>query len=137
MSPSDWLHCWMQATHGHPDSPRVPPEARTVTTSLVLSAWRLMLRSHPHRPLVHFFLQGIAAGFRIGYNAPPLSLKSATLNMNSASDHAVVVTQYLASEGPVAGPFLPHMVPGAHISCFGFGVIPKSHQPNKWRHHYH
>ena len=93
-----------------------------------------MLRSHPHRPLVHFFLQGIAAGFRIGYNAPPLSLKSATRNMNSASDHAEFVTQYLASEvseGRVAGPFSPHMVPGAHISRFG--VIPKSHQPNKWR----
>ena len=51
--------------------------------------------------------------------------------MNSVSDHAEVVTQYLASEGRVAGPFSPHMVPGAHINRFG--VIPKSHQPNKWR----
>ena len=35
------------------------------------------------------------------------------------------------SERRVVGPFPPYLVPNAHISCFG--VIPKSHQPNKWR----
>ena len=31
----------------------------------------------------------------------------------------------------VVGPFPPTMVPGVHVSQFS--VIPKSHQPNKWR----
>ena len=124
----------MQATHGAPDTPCVPPEACKVTTPLVFSAWRYMLISHPHRPLVHFFLQGLTAGFRVGFNSSSTTLRSAKRNLKSAADHVEVVTEYLASEisaGWVAGPFPPHMVPFAHISRFG--VIPKSHQPNKWR----
>jgi len=31
----------------------------------------------------------------------------------------------------VAGPFSPCLVPSAHVNRFG--IIPKSHQPNKWR----
>ena len=132
--PLDWLHHWLQTTCGAPDTPQVPPEACAVTTPLVLSAWRHMLISHPHRSLVHFFLQGIATGFKVGYDYTSTALKSAKRNMNSASEHMEVVTQYLASEmseGRVVGPFPPHMVPNTHISRFG--VIPKSHQPNKWR----
>ena len=54
--------------------------------------------------------------------------------MNPASEHMEVTTQYLTpemSEGRVAGSFPLCLVPNAHISRFG--VIPKSHQPNKWR----
>ena len=133
-TPLDWLHHWLQITDGAPDTPRVPPEACAVTTPLVLSAWCHMLISHPHRSLVHFFLQGIARGFRVGYNSPSLALKSAWRNLKSASEHMEVITQYLASEmseGCVVGPFPPHLVPNAHISRFG--VILKPHQPNKWR----
>ena len=133
-SPLDWLHHWVQITEGAPDTPQVPPEACAVTTPLVFSAWRHMLISHPHRSLVHFFLQGTSRGFRVGYNSPSSALKSARQNMNSASEHMEVITQYLASEiseGCVASPFPPCLVPNAHISRFG--VILKSHQPNKWR----
>ena len=96
-----------------------------------------MLISHPHRSLVHFFLQRIARGFRVGYSSPSSTLKLARQNTNSASQHmeVIVITQYLASEMPegcVAGPFPPCLVSvSTHISRFG--VIPKSHQPNKWR----
>ena len=93
-----------------------------------------MLISYPHRSLVHFFLQGIVRGFIVGYNSPSLALKSAKRNMNSASEHMEVITQYLASEMSkrwVAGPFPPCLVPNANVSRFG--VIPKFHQPNKWR----
>ena len=34
-------------------------------------------------------------------------------------------------EGHIAGPFAPHTLPGLHINRFG--VIPKKHQPTKWR----
>ena len=57
--------------------------------------------------------------------------------MNSASQHmeVIIITQYLTSEiseGRVAGPFPPCLVSVSnHISRFV--VIPKSHQPNKWR----
>ena len=61
-------------------------------------------------------------------------LKSAKKNMKSAYDYMEIVSDYLATEmakGRVAGPFPPSVVLNAHVSRFG--VIPKSHQPNKWR----
>ena len=45
-----------------------------------------------------------------------------------------VIVQYLLSElekGCVAGPFLTSPIPNLHVSRFG--VIPKKHQPGKWR----
>ena len=47
--------------------------------------------------------------------------------------HPDVVEDYLQMEirlGRLVGPFLQHAVPNVHISRFG--VIPKSHQVNKW-----
>ena len=126
-SSSDWLHCWMQATHGHPDSPRVQDGYH----------FSGALNMAPHAPqpptqtLSAFLLTRGSCRFPYWLQCPSTFTQSATRNMNSASNHAEVVTQYLASEvseGRVAGPFSPHM---AHISRFG--VIPKSHQPNKWR----
>ena len=48
--------------------------------------------------------------------------------------HPDVVEEYLQTEirlGRLVGPFPSHAVPNVHISRFG--VIPKSHQVNKWR----
>lgn len=45
-----------------------------------------------------------------------------------------MIDEYLqkeVQEARVIGPFPPSMIPDAYISRFG--VIPKSHQPNKWR----
>jgi len=54
--------------------------------------------------------------------------------MNSSQDHPLVVREYLRREvieGRVAGPFRKELVHHLHINRFG--VIPKSHQPGKWR----
>jgi hypothetical protein len=54
--------------------------------------------------------------------------------MRSASDHPDVVDAYLSSElaaRRVAGQFTSPPVPLLHVSPFG--VIPKNHQPGKWR----
>jgi len=48
--------------------------------------------------------------------------------------HPEVVSQYLAEEPShhcIDGPFNTNRIPYAHIKRFG--VIPKNHQPNKWR----
>ena len=83
---------------------------------------------------MHFFLQGLTHGFRIGYTGPRGDLKSTKRNLQSALYHPEVVDQYLATEvreNRIAGPFPSGTIPAAHISRFG--VIPKAHQPNKWR----
>ena len=61
-------------------------------------------------------------------------MKSAKRNLCCALQHPNTVEKYLAEEialGRVAGPFQQSLVPHAHLSRFG--VIPKNHQPNKWR----
>ena len=54
--------------------------------------------------------------------------------MESVRFHGEVVDEYLQTEislGRVAGSFPPDAIPDGHVSRFG--VIPKNHQPNKWR----
>ena len=54
--------------------------------------------------------------------------------MKSALDNPSVVDKYLATEvnmGRIFGPLEAETLPSAHISRFG--VIPKNHQPGKWR----
>ena len=79
-------------------------------------------------------LDGLQNGFRVGFNPASVSLKSATQNMPSASLQPAVIDDYLCTElakGRVAGPFSSPPLPHLHISRFG--VIPKKHQPGKWR----
>ena len=54
--------------------------------------------------------------------------------MTQAREHPEVVSAYLLKElerGSLLGPFEPAVVPQVHVSKFG--VIPKNHQPGKWR----
>ena len=77
-------------------------------------------------------MQGIRQGFRLGFGYGEVRLRSASRNMRSAEDNGEVVEQYLAKEcelGRVVGPLEPN--DSVHVSRFG--VIPKPHQPGKWR----
>ena len=79
-------------------------------------------------------IQLISSRFRVGFNPASVSLKSATQNMPSASLQHSVIDDYLSMElakGRVTDPFSSPPLPHLHISRFG--VIPKKHQPGKWR----
>ena len=91
------------------------------------------LSSHPDQQRVTYVLQGLRHGFKLGFQ-PPLQLKPASRNKQSAILHANVIDDYLANEvmlGRVAGPFPSPPLPNLQISSFG--VIPKRGQPGKWR----
>ena len=108
-----------------------------VCSPLVVDHWEVMLSHHPNRNFVEYLLSGIKEGFRIGFNlvdSAKGSLSSARKNMCSTQDHLQVVGDYLRDElsrRGVLGPFVPEEVPEVHIDRFG--VIPKLHQPGKWR----
>ena len=88
---------------------------------------------HPHPDKVAYVIQGLRNGFHLGFTYST-SLKSATGNMASALLNPQVIDNYLQSEvqsGRVAGPFSQPPLSGLHVSRFG--VIPKRHQPGKWR----
>ena len=109
------------------------PLIDSVCTPLDPRAWAVALRDHP---FVRYLLRGMTEGFRTGFQrtAP---LRSAPRNMLSARQHPDVVQTYLANEGSLSrmlGPFPPSTVaqlPPLHINRFG--VIPKGHNPGKWR----
>ena len=100
---------------------------------LRINEWRLQLKEHPDPDFVAYILRGITEGFRIGFNYQDHTCESAKRNMKSALDNPQVVREYLALEsklGRIEGP-LNLGVPGVIINRFG--VIPKPHQPGKWR----
>ena len=107
-------------------------EAHHIQTSLSKAAWQHHLQDHPHQDLVKFFLDSISNGFRIGFSGT--NLQSAKKNLKSATDHPEVVDIYLQHElslGRMSVPYPTSTYPDMHISRFG--VIPKNHQPDKWR----
>ena len=127
-----WVSTWSAQTTNA--QVYVPNIATKVTTPLVSAAWYDLLLNYPSPPVVQFFMRGLLYGFHIGFDYSTTVLQSAKNNMHSALEHPHVVQEYLRKEvieGRVAGPFRRELLPMAHISRFG--VIPKSHQPNKWR----
>ena len=83
---------------------------------------------------LRYILDGIRFGFRTGWSADRVSLRSRSANLKSALEHPQVVDTYISAEleaGRVAGAFIAPPVPWLH--CSPFGVIPKNHQPGKWR----
>lgn len=133
MSYEEWIPRWISHIGQADDPISVPPAAKAVTTPLVTRNWISLLAKHPNKELTSFFTTGLSQGFQIGYR-PQQSLKSAKRNLACALEHPEVVDQYLTDElahNRVAGPFHTAWTPYMHISRFG--VIPKHHQPNKWR----
>ena len=107
-------------------------EACHIQTPLNKAAWQYHLRDYPYQELVKFFLESVSNRFRIGYNGS--NLQSAKKNLTSATAHPDVVDKYLHHElllGRMSGPYPTLACSDVHISRFG--VIPKNHQPNKWR----
>ena len=91
------------------------------------------MQLHPNQQLVHFVLEGIHHGFRLGF-FPTQPLKPAKKNKPLAAQHASVINEHLANEvsrGRVAAPFDSPPLPNLQVSSFG--IIPKRGQPGKWR----
>ena len=99
------------------------------------TSWKDLLACYPDQRLVQFFLRVITDGFQVGYNDhKSKGLKSSRKNLDWAIQHPEVVDEYLANEmtfNRLVGPFVKAQLPGIQISRFG--VIPKSHQIDKWR----
>jgi hypothetical protein len=85
-------------------------------------------------PRKEYVLAGIRDGFRVGFVPERVVLRPSLRNLNSASQHPDVIDIYLSAEVAhrrVAGPYPYPRLPSLQTSSFG--VIPKRHQPGKWR----
>ena len=138
MFPHPWSAVWL----GPMSTPfflfvaRLPVGVNTpvaAVSPLVLPEFMRELASYP-APKLKFVIEGVRDGFHVGWEPTRVSLRPRSTNMRSAAEHPEVVDEYLAKEVSarrVAGPFDTPPVPHLHISPFG--VIPKKHQPGKWR----
>jgi hypothetical protein len=105
----------------------------SVVTPLDPLAWDHALHDHPDRDLCHYISTGIRQGFRIGYDTS-CPRQSTLQNMPSATKNPGPVERYLeneVAENRVIGPLPLTATNDVHINRFG--VIPKRHQPGKWR----
>ena len=104
-----------------------------VHTPLVTAAWEEQLRSHPDREFVGYLLEGFQFGLRIGFDYAQPRGERVKSNMLSAKENPRVVEQYLKKEcslGRVIGPLRKGSL---QVEVSRFGVIPKPHQPGRWR----
>ena len=95
--------------------------------------WAKQLEFHLDSEFCNYVLNGIANVFHIGCNPSKAQCVCAKRNMRSAQQHSLVVEEYLEKEVSmkrIIG-LLGDKPLGTQISKFG--VIPKNHQPGKWR----
>ena len=108
-------------------------DPRPINTPLHREAWQACLRLHPDQELVQYLMRGFTQGFWIGFDYR-CELKGAKKNMHSATQHPMVIDNYLPDElkaSRVLRPFQTQDIsPSVHVSRFG--VIPKKHR-NAWR----
>jgi hypothetical protein len=117
-----------------PQAITVPPRVDSINTPLHLEAWWVELKDHPDEVYVRYILSGIKDGFRIGYDYSAHTCASSGKNMQSAAAHPEPIDKYIEEEvslGRMVGPLDSQWRSSIHISRFG--VIPKPHQPGKWR----
>ena len=115
--------------------PSLPQTITEVASPLRWEAWAQELSSHPDQEYATFVVGGIQNGFTIGYDYGAHSYESCSGNMASARQHPEPILKYLASEmseGRIIGPVEVGSI-GAKLQISRFGIIPKPHQPGKWR----
>ena len=74
------------------------PELQTIETPLKLEAWGEALSNHPDYGFVHYILEGVHNGFRIGFDYTSCTTTPTKGNMLSAAQHADVISEYLKKE---------------------------------------
>ena len=112
--------------------PCLPTSLSHIRSPLVPSEWQRGLANHPDSAFTAYILQGIIEGFRIGFNRAH-SLRPSKKNMSSARANPQVVMKYIEEEVQAGRLLQVPNAAGLQIQTSSFGVIPKRHQPGKWR----
>ena len=109
----------------------VPDEVGVVSSPLVANEWEVVLAGHPDREFAEFVVQGLREGFRIGFDYRRHLGKKTPKNMRSASEHPHPIDRYVREELRKGRLIRLSGAPPLRVSRVG--VIPKPHQPGKWR----
>ncbi len=97
-------------------------------------AWEVALADHPDGAYRTYLVKGLREGFRIGFGYWSCQCTGASSNTHSAEERPSIITEFLASElrsGRVLGLIDPSSAVAIQVNRFG--LVPKGHQPDKWR----
>ena len=93
------------------------------------------LDAHPDRLYATYMAEGLRHGFRIGFTYRSAQIdQSRRTHHPSCNENPQVVSERIQAEvqaGRLLGPLPPNSLPMVHVSPLG--LVPKSHQPNKFR----
>ena len=116
------------ASWGTKDIPA--PDNPQIAGFLPIDAWAPFLQCHPDQRYAAFLRRGITQGFRIG--CPPQGrLKAAPPNLKSALDNPLIVSRLVQAEVEAGRLAVADAPEQCHKNPIG--VIPKPHQPGKFR----
>ena len=107
-----------------------PLENIEICSPLHIPQWSSLLYSHPDKEFASYILQGISAGFRIGFNCSHTILSASS---NLPSSNTSVIQDYLEREVTLSRMWkFPsnYCIPNTQLSPLG--VIPKKNKPGKW-----
>ena len=110
------------------------PKCFIPATPLVMRAWCQALEDHPDKDFVAYILAGLCRGFHIGADRANVIRPSRHGNLPSVRQHPALVVEHLAAEraaGRLLGPLPTQLANSCQTSPIG--LIPKPHQPGKWR----
>ena len=110
------------------------PSCFAPATPLVLPAWTQALADHPDKQFTDYILKGMSCGFHIGVDRTKSVRRSRQGNLPSVKTHPALVADHLTAEseaGRLLGPVPEPLAKLCQISPLG--LIPKPHQPGKWR----
>ena len=109
----------------------VPDEVGVVSSPLVASEWEAVLAGHPDREFAAFVVRGIGEGFRIGFDYRHSLGGKNPKNMRSANVTPDPIDRYVRAE--LQEGRLIRLSGATPLRVSRVGVIPKPHQPGKWR----
>lgn len=104
-------------------------------TPIQLNVLQPYLESHPDRAYATYIADGLRDGFRIGFDYRTRQLNSRRRNHPSCLAKPSTVKERILAEvaaGRLLGP-ISSGLPAAPIHLSPMGLIPKPHQPNKFR----
>ena len=121
----------------HPSDRAPHPGPSRCVSFLPIERWDFYLSCHPDQEFAEFLRRGITYGFRIGFNRAT-SLRPMSGNLSSVSQHPAVVDKYIQAEVAshkllLATPIDAQTGNLETVHRSPIGIIPKPHQPGKFR----
>ena len=107
------------------------PQCFKPATPLSVPAWQQVLESHPDRYFVEYILSGIGRGFHIGADRARLVLKQSPMHKCVSMPLLWESMWWRRGLRGGLGPLPPQLARLCHTSPIG--LIPKPHQPGRWR----